>query len=47
VRAGRARASDLDGTIGVENIAHAALARSLEGMTKDATVHAILEPARG
>jgi aminodeoxyfutalosine synthase len=39
-------ASDLDGTIGVEKIAHAALARSPVGMAEDAMVHAIREAGK-
>ena len=39
-------ATDMDGTIGVEKIAHAALARSPVGLAEDAMVHAILEAGR-
>jgi aminodeoxyfutalosine synthase len=39
-------ASDLDGTIGVEKIAHAALARSPVGMAEDAMVQTILEAGK-
>jgi aminodeoxyfutalosine synthase len=39
-------ASDMDGTIGVEKIAHAALARSPRGLAEDAMVHAIREAGK-
>src|SRR5437773_9519679 len=39
-------ASDLDGTIGVEKIAHAALARSPVGMAEEAMVHTIREAGK-
>jgi aminodeoxyfutalosine synthase len=39
-------ASDLDGTIGVEKIAHAALARSPVGMAEDAMVWMIREAGK-
>ncbi len=39
-------ASDLDGTIGVEKIAHAALARSPVGMAEDGMVHMIREAGK-
>ena len=39
-------ASDMDGTIGVEKIAHAALARSPVGLAEDAMVHAIREAGK-
>jgi len=39
-------ASDLDGTIGQEKIAHAALARSPVGMAEDAMVRAIVEAVK-
>jgi aminodeoxyfutalosine synthase len=39
-------ASDMDGTIGVEKIAHAALARSPKGLAEDAMVHAIREAGK-
>ena len=39
-------ASDMDGTIGVEKIAHAALARSPVGMAEEAMVHAIREAGK-
>ncbi len=39
-------ASDLDGTIGVEKIAHAALARSPVGMAKERMVHLIREAGK-
>ncbi|HET7225242.1 MAG TPA: CofH family radical SAM protein [Candidatus Eisenbacteria bacterium] len=39
-------ASDLDGTIGQEKIAHAALARSPVGMAEDSMVRAILEAGK-
>jgi aminodeoxyfutalosine synthase len=39
-------ASDLDGTIGVEKIAHAALARSPVGLAEEAMVHAIREAGK-
>jgi aminodeoxyfutalosine synthase len=39
-------ATDLDGTIGVEKIAHAALARSPVGMAADAMVHTIREAGK-
>jgi aminodeoxyfutalosine synthase len=39
-------ASDLDGTIGVEKIAHAALARSPVGMAEDSMVHTIREAGK-
>src|SRR5262245_55512912 len=39
-------ASDLDGTIGLERIAHAALARSPVGMAEDAMVQAIREAGK-
>ena len=39
-------ASDLDGTIGVEKIAHAALAKSPVGMAEAGMVHAILEAGK-
>ncbi len=39
-------ASDLDGTIGVEKIAHAALARSPVGMAEESMVHMICEAGR-
>jgi aminodeoxyfutalosine synthase len=39
-------ASDLDGTIGVEKIAHAALARSPVGMAEDGMVQAIREAGK-
>jgi aminodeoxyfutalosine synthase len=39
-------ASDLDGTIGVEKIAHAALARSPVGLAAEAMVHAIREAGK-
>ena len=39
-------ASDLDGTIGVEKIAHAALARSPVGMAEDAMVQTIREAGK-
>src|SRR5262245_4491012 len=39
-------ASDLDGTIGVEKIAHAALARSPVGMAEDGMVHLIREAGK-
>jgi aminodeoxyfutalosine synthase len=39
-------ASDMDGTIGVEKIAHAALARSPVGLAEEAMVHAIHEAGK-
>jgi aminodeoxyfutalosine synthase len=39
-------ASDMDGTIGVEKIAHAALARSPKGLAEEAMVHAIREAGK-
>jgi aminodeoxyfutalosine synthase len=39
-------ASDLDGTIGVEKIAHAALARSPVGVAEDGMVHSIREAGK-
>jgi aminodeoxyfutalosine synthase len=39
-------ASDMDGTIGVEKIAHAALARSPVGLAEEAMVHAIREAGK-
>jgi aminodeoxyfutalosine synthase len=39
-------ASDMDGTIGVEKIAHAALAKSPVGMAEEAMVHAIREAGK-
>jgi len=39
-------ATDLDGTIGVEKIAHAALARSPVGMAEDGMVHLIREAGK-
>ena len=39
-------ASDLDGTIGVEKIAHAALARSPVGIAEEAMVHTIREAGK-
>src|SRR5215470_2525746 len=39
-------ASDMDGTIGVEKIAHAALARSPVGMAEEAMVHTIREAGK-
>ena len=39
-------ASDLDGTIGVEKIAHAALARSPVGLAEEAMVHTIREAGK-
>lgn len=39
-------ASDLDGTIGVEKIAHAALARSPVGMAEESMVHIIREAGK-
>jgi aminodeoxyfutalosine synthase len=39
-------ASDMDGTIGVEKIAHAAQARSPVGLAEDAMVHAIREAGK-
>jgi len=39
-------ASDMDGTIGVEKIAHAALARSPVGMAEQAMVHTIREAGK-
>jgi aminodeoxyfutalosine synthase len=39
-------ASDMDGTIGVEKIAHAALARSPVGLAEQAMVHAIREAGK-
>ena len=39
-------ASDMDGTIGVEKIAHAALARSPVGLAEDSMVHAIREAGK-
>ena len=39
-------ASDLDGTIGVEKIAHAALARSPVGLAESAMVHTIREAGK-
>jgi aminodeoxyfutalosine synthase len=39
-------ASDMDGTIGVEKIAHAALARSPVGMAEDAMVYTIREAGK-
>jgi aminodeoxyfutalosine synthase len=39
-------ASDMDGTIGQEKIAHAALARSPVGLAEDGMVHAILEAGK-
>ena len=39
-------ASDMDGTIGVEKIAHAALARSPVGLAEESLVHAIREAGK-
>ena len=39
-------ATDLDGTIGVEKIAHAALARSPVGLAEEAMVHTIREAGK-
>src|SRR5205823_6423895 len=39
-------ASDMDGTIGVEKIAHAALAKSPVGLAEDAMVHLIREAGK-
>lgn len=39
-------ASDMDGTIGVEKIAHAALAKSPVGMAEESMVHAIREAGK-
>jgi aminodeoxyfutalosine synthase len=39
-------ATDLDGTIGVEKIAHAALARSPVGLAEESMVHMILEAGK-
>jgi aminodeoxyfutalosine synthase len=39
-------ATDLDGTIGVEKIAHAALARSPVGLAEESMVHTILEAGK-
>jgi len=39
-------ASDMDGTIGQEKIAHAALAKSPVGLAEDGMVHAILEAGK-
>src|SRR3989442_10426505 len=39
-------ASDMDGTIGVEKIAHAALAKSPVGMAEEAMVHTIREAGK-
>jgi aminodeoxyfutalosine synthase len=39
-------ASDMDGTIGVEKIAHAAQAKSPVGMAKESMIHAIREAGR-